>query len=209
MCNYMNEGCDGGWPYFHGFLGENGYLVTEECAPYKGRTKGDSCSNYQSCEPHSKIQSSYFIGKGYGDTSEKKIMRDLIRNGPVNGELNCPHVFGMYTSGVMTADGIKKLHNNVLQLAQTKAGEENKPNIITDKTLKDYGISWQNLNHSVTIIGWGTDPENGQKYWIIRNSYGSTWGDHGEFMVQRGTNDFGIESETTAYDPILCSDTQC
>ena len=34
MCNYMNEGCDGGWPFFHGFLSENGYLVTEECAPY-------------------------------------------------------------------------------------------------------------------------------------------------------------------------------
>lgn len=55
MCNYMNEGCDGGWPYFHGFLAENGYLVTEECAPYKGRTKGDSCGNYAQCEPHSKI----------------------------------------------------------------------------------------------------------------------------------------------------------
>lgn len=35
-CNYMNEGCDGGWPFFHGYLGENGYLVTEECAPYLG-----------------------------------------------------------------------------------------------------------------------------------------------------------------------------
>lgn len=29
MCNYMNEGCDGGWPLFHGYLGEQGYLVTE------------------------------------------------------------------------------------------------------------------------------------------------------------------------------------
>ena len=37
----------------------------------------------------------------------------------------------------------------------------------------------------------------------MRNSYGAYWGDHGEFLVQRGTNDFGIEGETTAYDPIL------
>jgi hypothetical protein len=86
---------------------ENGYLVTEDCAPYKGMTKGDTCGNYAHCEPHSKIASSYFIGKGYGDTSEKKIMKDIIRNGPVNGELNCPHIFSMYTKGVMTADGIK------------------------------------------------------------------------------------------------------
>ena len=33
-CNYMTEGCDGGWPFFHGYLAENGYLVTEACAPY-------------------------------------------------------------------------------------------------------------------------------------------------------------------------------
>jgi len=86
-------------------------------------------------------------------------MKDIIRNGPVNGELNCPHIFSMYTKGVMTADGIKQIHQKVLTLAQTKSGEVAKPNVtITDKTLKDYGISWQNLNHSVTIIGWGTDP---------------------------------------------------
>lgn len=76
-------------------------------------------------------------------------------------------------------------------------------NNITDKSIEDYGLSWQNLNHSVTIVGWGTDPETKTKYWIIRNSYGPTWGDHGDFLVQRGTNDFGIESETTAYDPVL------
>lgn len=33
-CNYMNEGCDGGWPMYNGFFAENGYLVTEDCAPY-------------------------------------------------------------------------------------------------------------------------------------------------------------------------------
>lgn len=33
-CNYMNEGCEGGWPHFNVFLAENGHLVTEECAPY-------------------------------------------------------------------------------------------------------------------------------------------------------------------------------
>jgi C1A family cysteine protease len=59
------------------------------------------------------------------------------------------------------------------------------------------------LNHSVVILGWGVDPATDLKYWIVRNSYGPRWGDHGEFLVQRGTDDFGIESETTAYDPVL------
>lgn len=35
-CNYMTEGCEGGWPHFHAFFAESGHLVSEECAPYKG-----------------------------------------------------------------------------------------------------------------------------------------------------------------------------
>ena len=59
------------------------------------------------------------------------------------------------------------------------------------------------------MFGWGVDPKTNTKYWIVRNSYGSKWGDHGEFLVARGTNDFGIESETTAYDYVLCSEGGC
>lgn len=55
-CNYMNEGCEGGWPHFNVFLAENGSLVSEECAPYKASTKDDMCSNYKKCEPISKIK---------------------------------------------------------------------------------------------------------------------------------------------------------
>lgn len=113
-CNYMNEGCDGGWPFFHGFLAENGHLVTDECAPYIGKTKGDKCSNYEACEPHSKITDSYFIGKGYGDSTEQGMMKEIMRNGIVNGELNAPHIFHMYTKGVLTQKGIKKLNKTVL-----------------------------------------------------------------------------------------------
>jgi len=63
-----------------------------------------------------------------------------------------------------------------------------------------------NLNHSVVIVGWGVDAKTGTKYWKVRNSYGQKWGMDGDFLVRRGENDFGIESETTAYDARMCSD---
>ena len=211
-CNYLNEGCDGGWPFFHGYFGENSHLTTEECAPYQGMTKGDSCENYKNCPKFAKVTGSYFIGKGYGDSSEKKMMKEIIRNGLVNGELQAPSIFHMYHTGVLTQSGIKELSDKVQSLVQTgemQGAQDIKMNQITDKSFKDYGISWQNLNHSVVIVGWGTDPVSGMKYWIVRNSYGPTWGDKGEFLVKRGTNDFGIESETTAYDFALCSEVGC
>ncbi|KAJ3696645.1 hypothetical protein LUZ61_000350 [Rhynchospora tenuis] len=40
------------------------------------------------------------------------------------------------------------------------------------------------LNHAVTIIGYGV-ASNGMKYWIIKNSWGSTWGVGGYMYIQK------------------------
>ncbi|KAK8691364.1 hypothetical protein V6N13_074875 [Hibiscus sabdariffa] len=48
-----------------------------------------------------------------------------------------------------------------------------------------------NLNHAVTIIGYGKD-EKGMEYWIIKNSWGETWGDKGFMKIQKGVNLCGI-----------------
>ncbi len=58
----------------------------------------------------------------------------------------------------------------------------------------------QPLDHTVFLIGWGFDEEKQIPYWIVRNSYGDTWGMNGDFHVRRGFDDFGIESELSAYD---------
>jgi len=40
-------------------------------------------------------------------------------------------------------------------------------------------------NHVVSIVGWGSDDILG-KYWIVRNSWGSYWGEMGFFKSQFG-----------------------
>ena len=46
------------------------------------------------------------------------------------------------------------------------------------------------VNHAVLAVGFGT--MNGMDYWIIKNSWGATWGDSGYFKMQRGVNMCGI-----------------
>ena len=50
--------------------------------------------------------------------------------------------------------------------------------------------------HATITVGWGE--ENGVKYWIIQNSWGSDWGDGGFFKLRRGVDACGIESNADA-----------
>jgi cathepsin B len=50
--------------------------------------------------------------------------------------------------------------------------------------------------HAVKNIGWGVS--NGQKYWLIANSWGTGWGQSGYFWILKGTNECGIEGNAFA-----------
>ena len=50
--------------------------------------------------------------------------------------------------------------------------------------------------HAVKMIGWGT--LNNQAYWTVANSWGTTWGMEGFFLILRGVDECGIESAGVA-----------
>ncbi|KAF5943430.1 hypothetical protein HYC85_017507 [Camellia sinensis] len=41
-----------------------------------------------------------------------------------------------------------------------------------------------NLDHTVTIVGYGATSD-GTKYWLVKNSWGSRWGENGYMKIER------------------------
>jgi len=55
--------------------------------------------------------------------------------------------------------------------------------------------------HSVKVIGYGV--QNSTDYWLVQNSWGSSWGDNGFFRIIRGIDDCFFETMMYTGVPLL------
>ena len=46
----------------------------------------------------------------------------------------------------------------------------------------------KDIDHAVLVVGYTSE------YWIVKNSWGTSWGDKGYFYLERGTNACGIDT---------------
>jgi len=56
------------------------------------------------------------------------------------------------------------------------------------------GSGAKGLDHEIEVAGWGVDSTTNTKYWIVRNSWGTYWGEHGWVRIVKGIDNLGIES---------------
>jgi cathepsin X len=71
-------------------------------------------------------------------------------------------------------------------IAVTEAFENYSGGVFVDTT------GAKSLDHEISVVGWGVD--QGNKYWIGRNSWGTYWGEGNWFRIIRGVDNLGIES---------------
>ena len=95
-----------------------------------------------------------YTGGFYGATNAKNMMYELYHGGPLAIAFEVYDDFFNYKGGVYT-------HSTALK---TKIAEP----------------GWEETNHAVLLVGWGE--ENGVPYWLVKNSWGTSWGINGMFL---------------------------
>ncbi|WZZ20426.1 hypothetical protein YC2023_121813 [Brassica napus] len=164
-----NEGCNGGlMDYAFEFIIKNGGIDTEEDYPYKGvdgRCDQTRVSvlffNNNSKQP---VDDFCFTFVGLLLQKNAKVVTiDSYEDVPANSE-----------------ESLKKaLSHQPISVAIEGGGRAFQ---LYDSGIFD-GICGTDLDHGVVAIGYGT--ENGKDYWIVKNSWGTSWGESGYIRMER------------------------
>ncbi|XP_012659290.1 dipeptidyl peptidase 1 [Otolemur garnettii] len=115
----------------------------------------------------------HYVGGFYGGCNEALMKLELVHHGPMAVAFEVYDDFLHYHRGIYHHTGLTDPFN-----------------------------PFELTNHAVLLVGYGTDSATGIQYWIVKNSWGTGWGEDGYFRIRRGTDECAIESIAVAATPI-------
>ena len=161
-----NNGCKGGWMDLALTYFKDNYAMVESDYPY---TSGDTGENNFNCLYSQPTSSQHKvkvtdIKQFYGDYNAEK-MKALIKQQPVTIAIAANNKYiHSYANGIIDSYGC-----------------------YAEELYDDEDIN--QVNHGVLAVGYGHDKTTGLDYWLVKNSWNTTWGDKGYFKVKIDNED--------------------
>merc|ERR1711998_825376 len=183
-CDTDMYGCEGGYMYAAmQYIAEAGGIVSEEAYPYKGIMM-DYSGDTPTCDKTlvattleddnstamAHIESWQFVAMG--EEYEDLMATVMLKNGPLSIAINA---IGMdyYVHGITGCETI--------------AGADYCEAGAIDDT---YPCNPEELDHGVLAVAYGE--QDSTKYWVIKNSWGTAWGEDGYYRIERGIDHCGV-----------------
>lgn len=86
----------------------------------------------------------------------------------------------MEAATAANGDNVTAMMNEIHQRGPIVCGIDANPLVRNKEDPKHiYDDAGKEIDHDISVLGWSV--RDGVKYWIVRNSWGSTWGDNGFF----------------------------
>jgi C1A family cysteine protease len=99
---------------------------------------------------------------------------------------------------VVTIDSYEDVpENNEHALKQAASQQPIAVGICASPAMQFYGggvidTCCDELNHGVLVVGYGTDQKTNTDFWLVKNSWGGSWGESGYFKLKVGVGKGGL-----------------
>ncbi|CAD7964219.1 unnamed protein product [Amoebophrya sp. A25] len=167
-CNWMNQGCEGGYPWLSHYWGSEHDLVTKDCwaslSAYSGPEKCAMIRRREDTTPecktnaHFRVDGFRYIGGGLGrcqqyNQCERLMREEIFKGGPITTAMEPRNddysAFQYYKSGILhEVPEMETRHGELMKLYPTKGKK-----VCTETICYPF----RKVDHALLAVGWGVD----------------------------------------------------
>jgi len=155
------------------------------------------------------VQCAKTAGQGCQGGWMDKAIEWVVNNGGIDSESDYPYTSGTGITGTCKSEKKSKVVAKFSKVVEVGHSEAQMATYLAANGPVSIGVDaedgWQTysggimktcsgrqIDHGVLAVGYGT--EGSTNYWIVKNSWSSSWGENGYIRLEKGTNQCGLDS---------------